>query len=39
MTLGDERARSRTTAYVDLRRRFAAEHGGSALDVGLLPPG
>jgi AraC-like DNA-binding protein len=26
------------TAYLDLRRRFAAEHGGSALDVGLLPP-
>lgn len=25
------------TAYLDLRRRFAAEHGGSALDVGLLP--
>ncbi|GAA1618578.1 hypothetical protein GCM10009789_85520 [Kribbella sancticallisti] len=27
------------TAYLDLRRRFAAEHPGSALDVGLLPPG
>lgn len=26
------------TGYLDLRRRFAAEHGGSALDVGLLPP-
>jgi AraC-like DNA-binding protein len=25
------------TAYLDLRRRFAAEHPGSALDVGLLP--
>jgi AraC-like DNA-binding protein len=26
------------TAYLDLRRRFAAEHPGSALDVGPLPP-
>lgn len=25
------------TGYLDLRRRFAAEHPGSALDVGLLP--
>jgi AraC-like DNA-binding protein len=25
------------TAYLDLRRRFAAEHSGSPLDVGLLP--
>jgi AraC-like DNA-binding protein len=25
------------TAYLDLRRRFAAEHPASALDVGLLP--
>ena len=27
------------TGYLDLRRRFAAEHPGSALDVGLLPHG
>ena len=26
------------TAYLERRRRFAAEHAGSALDVGLLPP-
>jgi len=26
------------TGYLDLRRRFAAEHPDSALDVGLLPP-
>jgi AraC-like DNA-binding protein len=26
------------TAYLDLRRRFAAEHPDSALDVGPLPP-
>lgn len=25
------------TAYLALRRRFTAEHPGSALDVGLLP--
>jgi AraC-like DNA-binding protein len=25
------------TSYLDLRRRFAAEHPGNALDVGLLP--
>jgi hypothetical protein len=28
----------RPTGYLDLRRRFAAEHPGSALDVGPLPP-
>jgi AraC-like DNA-binding protein len=26
------------TAYLDLRRRFAAEHPDNALDVGPLPP-